>query len=162
MRKAMMFVILILFLTGCAEATESAPRHEGVQNLNSLVGPIKINDYFIGHNKYWKSCWKHEDKIWDEAKGYELEPEHENYYISEVSDNYEYKHKIYKKADGSYEMKVKIDCEYTVYVRINAFSVSEEERSYDGGTVHFNMDITETDGYYVLNSMKAYKQTFGK
>lgn len=153
--KQKMFMVLIFALSlsvvGCTESTQV---EKGETNLNSLVNQIDINDYFIHHNKYWKVCWDHKQKIRDREEGYVSE-EYGGKQISNIVDGVSYTWDIYKSG-SNYKMDVKLSCDFTVFYAPNVFLRVDEDVSYDGGTVVFNMNIKETEnGRYVLQDMKA-------
>lgn len=154
MKKIIVLVISLIILIGCEDSSV-----QGVTNLNSLVNPVKINNYFIGDNKYWQVCWDYEDKIWEQEEGYQID-KYSAYPITDIVDGYDYDYDIYKVDEDNYEMKVSLSCTFDVYVKPNVFASYNEELTFDGGDIYFHMDIDEKDGRYILNNMKAYKQVF--
>lgn len=151
---AFLFIVVGLGLAE-AEPTVSAEKESiGTSNLNSLINQISLNNYFVKNNSYWKTCRQHEDKIRDGEEGYELE-KYKYGRITDVYDGVDYQHNIYKKEDGSFEMKADLTCKYKVSVQVSAFGYATEDMIRPGGSVIFDMNIREVEGRYQLIGMKA-------
>lgn len=153
MKRIMITVLLAVVLTGCVESSDT---FYGVDNVNRLVDNVRINEYFIHNNKYWKVCRDYKSKAWDKEEGFQVE-KYPKYPITNVFSGKKYKHKIYEVDDGKYEMEVKMECTFRVYVQLNVFAHHDENFKFDGGTIYFHMDVEEQEGKYRLNGMKAYK-----
>lgn len=153
----MLGIALLFIVVGLAEAEPTAPAEKqvaGTTNLNSLVNSISLNNYFVKNNSYWKVCREQEGMIRGQEEGYELE----QYSYGRIADVYggrDYHHNIYKKEDGSFEMKVDLTCRYNVSVQVSAFGYAKEEMTRPGGSVLFEMNIRETEGRYQLIGMRA-------
>lgn len=150
----LMFTLAIIDEATSDDSKDNRPR--GTTHLNGLVNQVSINEYFIDNNRYWRACDEQEDKIRDKEPGYELS-EYGRYPITNILSGWDYHHSIYKKKDGTYEMDVEITCTYNVRVQLNAFAYADEELSYDGGHVLFQMNVQEDRGHYQLAGMKAYE-----
>lgn len=147
-----------MIVTGMSEESKSSIPAEreliGTSNLNSLVSPITINNYFVKNTKYWKSCDDQKSKIRRQEDGYNLE-KYRNGRVTDVSSGRGYLHNIYKKEDGSFEMTVELTCEYSVTVQVSALAYATEKMERPGGTIIFDMNILEHEGKYQLVGMKA-------
>lgn len=136
---------------------EEKPFH-GVENINKVTNSIKINSYFIGDNKYWRVCDVYGERIENREDGYIDYRLKRVGRLIKIQSGYGYKHRI-KEVNGKYEMEVDMTCEFNAIYQTSVFGHASERLEFDGGTIHFNVDIEERDGKYRLNSMKAYKHT---
>lgn len=147
-----------LIIVGMSEeSNSSAPAEKefrGTSNLNSLVSPITINNYFVKNTKYWKSCDDQKSKIRNQEDGYKLE-KYRNGRVTDINSGRGYLHNISKKEDGSFEMTVELTCEYNVTVQVSALAYATEKMERPGGTILFDMNILEQAGKYRLVGMKA-------
>ena len=130
----------------------------GVENINRVANSIKINNYFIRNNKYWRVCDVYGERIENKEEGYIDHRLKRVGRLIKIQSGHGYKHRI-REVDGEYKMEVDMTCEFNAIYQTSVFGHASERLEFDGGTIHFDVDIEERDEKYRLNSMKAYKHT---